>query len=290
MTNWGPLGEDVFNRTYARRKGDRLETWDEMVSRVVEGNLNFVDPQHTEPLEASKLAEHISSMKIIPGGRHLWVTGVPGRQFVMNCHRAGWGKDLADHFVFTCDALMQGGGVGANVSNDYLDQLPAPAGRVELSVVCSPSHQDHESFAHHLVPSPPGGAVLRVLDSREGWCEALRRVFDMAQHGGGKLTVDVSDIRPSGSPIRGFGGTASGPLFLIELLVNTADILNGSVGKQLDSLTVMSLLHEIAKTVIAGNIRRSARLVSKLWSDTTSKTSFPANKLTLKPTTQRTSA
>ena len=69
MTNWGPLGEDVFNRTYARRKGDRLETWDEMVSRVVEGNLNFVDPQHTEALEASRLAEHISSMKMMK-----WIT------------------------------------------------------------------------------------------------------------------------------------------------------------------------------------------------------------------------
>ena len=268
MTPWGPLGKDIFNRTYARRKEDRTETWTEMVSRVVEGNLNFVDPQHTEPLEASNLAEHINSMKILPAGRHLWVTGVPGRQFVMNCHRAGWGKDLADHFTFTCDQLMQGGGVGCNVSNDYLDALPAPAGRVELSVVCSPSHLDHESFAHRLVSSPPGGAVLRVLDSREGWVEALGRVYDMAQHGGGNLTVDVSDVRPYGSPIRGFGGTASGPLGLIELLVATADILNGSVGKQLDSLTVMALLHEIAKCVVAGNIRRSARLVSKRWSDT----------------------
>ena len=150
MTPWGPLGQTIFNRTYARPKGDGSETWTEMVHRVVEGNLNLVDPQHIDALEASQLAEHISSMKVLPAGRHLWVTGVPGRQFVMNCHRAGWGEHLANHFTFSFDELMKGGGVGANYSNEYLEQLPAPAGQVELSLMCSPSHQDHGSFAHHL--------------------------------------------------------------------------------------------------------------------------------------------
>ena len=74
--NWGPLGETVFNRTYSRPKGDRFETWTEMVNRVVEGNLSLVDPKFIEPLEASRLAALIHSMKVMPGGRHLWVSGV----------------------------------------------------------------------------------------------------------------------------------------------------------------------------------------------------------------------
>ena len=267
MTPWGPLGKTIFNRTYARPKGDSSETWTEMVHRVVEGNLSFVDPQHIDALEASQLAEHISSMKILPAGRHLWVTGVPGRQFVMNCHRAGWGEHLADHFCFTFDELMKGGGVGANYSNEYLDQLPAPAGQVELAVVCSPSHPDHGSFAHHLNNSPSGGAVFTVPDSRQGWIASLRQLLTLAESGGGQLTIDVSHVRPRGSIIEGFGGIASGPGPLIDLLIEATKILNSSVGESLTSLDAMALDHAVASCVVSGNVRRSARMSIKHWAD-----------------------
>ena len=37
---WGPTGELVYNRTYARTKPDgSKETWPETVERVVDGNL-----------------------------------------------------------------------------------------------------------------------------------------------------------------------------------------------------------------------------------------------------------
>ena len=35
---WGPLGEMVFNRTYARKIGDGKENWFETIERVVRGN------------------------------------------------------------------------------------------------------------------------------------------------------------------------------------------------------------------------------------------------------------
>ncbi len=267
MPSWGPLGQQVFDRTYSRPTDGGSETWQDTVHRVVEGNLDLVDPQHTEPLEASQLAHHFSNFSALPAGRHLWVSGVPGRQFLFNCHRSGFGPELADHFCFTFDELMKGGGVGSNYSNSYLESLPSPTGRVELSVVVTPSHPDRDEFAQHLVPSLPGAVVFEVPDTRQGWVQALRQVITLSQDGGGNITIDVSKVRPRGAPILGFGGTASGPGPLVQMLVNCADILNDCVGLDLSSLDVMAIDHAIASCVVAGNVRRSARMSIKHWND-----------------------
>ncbi len=263
---WGPNGEAVFSRTYARPKGDRSETWAECVHRVVEGNISLVDPQHLAPVETSHLGQAIHEMGLLPAGRHLWSSNADNpRQYLMNCHRAGWGPDLADHFCFTFDMTMVGGGVGANFSNSYLEQLPMPAGWVELHVVCSLVHPDREEFAQHLDPSLPDAAVAvhHVEDSREGWVDALRQVLNLAQHGGGKLVIDVSEVRPRGSLIAGFGGVASGPGPLVELLTSATDIVNDCVGRELTSLDCMAIDHAIASCVVAGGVRRSARMSQK---------------------------
>ena len=269
MTNWGPLGQTVFERTYSRRKPDGTsETWDDTVARVVHGNLALVDAAHHLENEAERLTELISHFSVLPGGRHLWVSGVPGRQFLYNCHRAGWGEHLADHFTFMFSELMKGGGVGANYSTSYLAQLPAPAGPVELAVVCAATHDDSDEVAP-LLSSPTAGAVVyEVDDSREGWVDSLRLVLDTAETGGGQVAIDVSDIRPRGSIIRGFGGTASGPAPLIEMLRGVTEIINRCAGSPLSSLDAMDLDHAIARCVVAGNVRRSARMSIKHWADT----------------------
>ena len=94
MPSWGPLGQQVFNRTYSRPTAEGSESWQQTVSRVVEGNLDLVDAQHIEPLEATNLARHFENFSALPAGRHLWVSGVPGRQFLFNCHTAGWDLDF----------------------------------------------------------------------------------------------------------------------------------------------------------------------------------------------------
>jgi adenosylcobalamin-dependent ribonucleoside-triphosphate reductase len=87
---WGSNGEDVYRRTYQRTKSNgEHETWLDTVTRVVDGNLALVDPKHTEPGERETLIDHIYNFKLIPAGRHLWASGVKGRQYLFNCFRAG---------------------------------------------------------------------------------------------------------------------------------------------------------------------------------------------------------
>ena len=104
---WGPTGKIVYQRTYSRPKPDgEPETWEETVQRVVDGNIKLVDAKYIEPDERSALVRLMESFKVLPGGRHLWASGVPGRQFLFNCHVAGWTDKLAEHFDFTFMRLM----------------------------------------------------------------------------------------------------------------------------------------------------------------------------------------
>ena len=272
MPTWGPLGRDVFDRTYARRRpdGDR-ETWEQTTERVVDGNVALVGPEFVEPGEVEAFKAHLTEFALLPGGRHLWVSGVPGRQFLFNCHRAGWGHHLADHFTFTFNELMKGGGVGANYSTEYLRELPPVSGEVEFRAVCATPHPDLHEFAHRL-GSPParGGAVYTVPDTREGWVGAIDALITLSEAGGGTFTVDVSNVRPRGSIIKGFGGTASGPGPLVEMLHNTAQVLTETARRpdsHLTSLDAMALDHAVASCVVAGNVRRSARMSIKHWAD-----------------------
>lgn len=59
--------------------------------------------------------------------------------------------------------------------------------------------------------------LLRVHDSREGWSELLSKA-SMALMSGAGIGVDYSDIRHEGARIRKTGGTATGPIALMQIL------------------------------------------------------------------------
>src|SRR5690606_17271371 len=144
---WGPTGQVVYERTYSRTKPDGTrETWPETVRRVVDGNLALM-PDHQQPGEREDLIRLMTEFKILPAGRHLWMTGVPGRQYLFICHVVGWAEYLIDLFAFSFLRLAEGGGVGSNSSNRYLDEYPEIRGWPqsspdEVHIVCDPSHPD----------------------------------------------------------------------------------------------------------------------------------------------------
>lgn len=267
---FGPIGREVFQRTYSRTKHDGTqETWEDTVLRVVDGNLNLVPKQFHEPGEREKLIQLIHKMDMLPAGRHLWVSGVPGRQFLANCHSSGHKRDLS-HFTFTFDELMKGGGVGSNYSNRYINIYPPIFTKVDLHVVCDPSHPNVGEFSSHLSKDFKHYELSRytVDDSREGWCDALKLLLQAAWDGrSGSLVLDVSMVRAKGAPLKSFGGISSGPGPLVLMLHSIAKILNAKVGKKLTSMDFMAINHEIANCVVSGNVRRSARMSIKHWND-----------------------
>ncbi|MBN3584920.1 hypothetical protein JYB64_21210, partial [Algoriphagus aestuarii] len=202
--NWGPTGQLVYERTYSRTKANgEKETWPETVERVVNGNMALVDSRYHMEGEREALVSAMRDFKILPAGRHLWASGVEGRQYLFNCHVSGWGEQITDHFEFTFMRLMEGGGVGSNYSNRFLEQYPKVQGNVTLKFLVREDHPDVEKLRAEGVKIGDSSAnALYVEDSREGWADALVTLIRTHYEDGPERTLifDVSNVREEGAP------------------------------------------------------------------------------------------
>lgn len=90
------------------------------------------------------------------------------------------------------------------------------------------------------IPQLTNCFLFRVEDSREGWSELLYKHMMSLATGGGCGTF-YGDVRGKGTPIKRFGGTASGPVSL------------------------MFMINEVARHVLAGGKRRSALWAGLPW-------------------------
>ncbi|GGN40019.1 adenosylcobalamin-dependent ribonucleoside-triphosphate reductase [Actinoplanes campanulatus] len=285
---FGPSGAVVFSRTYARDlpNGEK-ETWPQVVQRVAEGNLALVHgPRPTWSAKVEKEFERLHHfmlrMAIIPGGRHLYATGVKGREFLFNCHVAPWPAKISGHFDFVLNRLAEGGGVGANYSTRFLAQYGAPRRQLQVHVVCDPSHPDYQEMldAGLLSTEYSSGWMgsFDVDDSRQGWADAVTDLVDTFFTDDAVLhqnrVFDVSRVRWKGARLKTFGGVASGPAPLAQMLISITRILNASYFSAardlsfcIQPLDAMEIDHALAECVIAGGKRRSARMSGLHWKD-----------------------
>lgn len=277
MTNFGPTGQLVYDRTYSRVKPDgSKETWPETVERVVNGNLALVDERYQLPNEQQDLIDMLLDFKILPAGRHLWASGVKNAEHLFNCWVAGWTDNPADHFSFTFMRLMEGGGVGASYSNSNLTKYGPVQHFLEVEIVCDKDHPDYQTLSDAGVLSTRYDAdwsgAFPVEDSREGWAAALSDLIETHYRDGVvhfNRVYDVSRVRHAGAKLKTFGGTASGPLPLAQMLTEVCKIMSNVAitSGMLDGISAMEIDHAIAQCVVAGGVRRSARMAMMHWAD-----------------------
>jgi ribonucleoside-triphosphate reductase (thioredoxin) len=274
--NWGPTGEAVYNRTYSRQKDDgKFETWQDTVDRVVKGNLSLAYGDTSTWSkevwqEAALLERYMDEFKIIPAGRQLWATGVPGRQYLFNCHVSGWGEKFSDHFAFTFMRLVEGGGVGANYSTRLFEHYGCPVKSVNVRITCSQSHPDFGKLESLLADDGRHyGMSYYVDDTREGWSRALTYLIDTSMSGQADvIEFNVSGIRPEGSPLVSSGGTAAGPAPLANMLLDVGNVLNRACKQgYFTPVDIMEIDHYISVGAVAGGKRRSARMSVCHWND-----------------------
>ncbi|MFX1599620.1 MAG: ATP cone domain-containing protein [Promethearchaeota archaeon] len=251
--DWGPLGYITYKRTYARiiEEENRKEEFWETIRRVVEGCFS-IQKEHCIKLslpwddeKAQKSAqimfEKIWNFKFLPPGRGLWMMGTEfiarhGSMSLNNCGFAST-KDInlkhSKAFEFVMDALMLGVGVGFDTKG---------AGKI-------------------MIQKPKDGHFeFQIPDSREGWVESLKLILEAYFLGKQVPKFDFSLIRPAGEPIRGFGGVASGPGPLEEMLKEIQKILISRINQKITSVDIVDIMNHIGKCVVAGNVRRSAEI------------------------------
>ena len=220
--NWGPIGKEVFERTYARNLdvftetgelfGTRIESWAETVKRVVLGSLSYTSRDLWLDEEDLDLFDLIYNFRALPAGRHLWVTGTSASTFSKNCFASGFGARTSSHFTFLASRLLEGGGVGSNYSSDLLSVTQPITGTLRLLFALDESHADYKRVVAAAgerlnTRVPVGAGRIVVEDSREGWVDTWTRVIDLTAETIGKTTmvVDLNAVRPYGALLKTFG-------------------------------------------------------------------------------------
>ena len=179
-------------------------------------------------------------------GRFLWQLGTKtvdrlGLPSLQNCAFTVVDEPVRP-FTWAFEMLMLGSGVGFNIQREHVYQLPKIKRKVKV------------------VRSDVNDADFIVPDSREGWVELLKRVLEASFVTGEGFTFATHLIRSKGSPIKGFGGTASGPQDLVWGMEQINIVLNSRSGKRLRPIDCLDIMNIIGKIVVAGNVRRSAQI------------------------------
>jgi adenosylcobalamin-dependent ribonucleoside-triphosphate reductase len=302
------MGVAVARRTVFRADDD--DCFGRVADRVAAGNMALLGdaPSDLDRLEQARLRNAIATGALLTSGRHLQHgdAGQPARNMEVftNCATA-----IASFAKFYL--LLNGSGVGRAYDDALMaiDWADAPS----LLLYLSPYHPDYphsaealcrfgidlgllpwgttpdsadlaivETFiAHELVhdpaTAPPNAITHRVADSREGWAKAVEVLEAMTfrRERTRSLLLDLSDIRPSGSPIRGMQGRpASGPVSLLRAFLNIRrQVIEPSRRRDPTSETLQpweqALLidHHLSVEVQVGGARRAARMATKSWRD-----------------------
>lgn len=254
-TPWSSIGYITYKRTYARRLEEAnpesaTEEFQDTVSRVVSAANDQLGCNFTED-EQQRLAKYMLQLKGTVAGRFLWQMGTDtvsrlGLSSLQNCAFRVIDKPV-EPFTWAMDLLMLGSGVGYNIQKHNVEKLPP----VNSDFKC-PVRSDTPD-ADYIVP-----------DSREGWVSLLGKTLKAAflAHKTGKQTFTYSTqlIRSKGAPIKGFGGTASGPEDLVWGINEIGKILEKRAGKKLRPVDCLDIMNIIGAVVVAGNVRRSAQI------------------------------
>jgi ribonucleoside-triphosphate reductase len=225
MKNSRLLSDIAFYRTYSAVKPDGYkESWGEVCDRYEQ----FMIECYPNLSNNIKFAVNFMRKKEVVGSMRMMQFAGPTLHKenlrAYNCSAANITtfKDIKDALYI----LMCGTGYGYSVKREHTEQLP---------VIAAGESREY-----------------LVLDSKEGWAEAVGALLENPQ-----TVFDYSLVRPAGSNVSS-GGTASGPEPLARSLEAVRGILKGAVGRKLRPAEVSDVLCHLADCVVVGGVRRSA--------------------------------
>ena len=225
----------IYIRTYSRwvEELKRREYWEETVNRYKDFFVERIPRSHQN--DFIDICSSIQNLEVMPSMRALWTAGKAlDRENIAGFNCAATPIDSIKAFSELLYILLNGTGGGFSVERQYINKLPEIPNSLEKT-------EESIIFA----------------DSKLGWAEGFHK-YIKGLFSGIIYTYDLSKIRPKGSRLKTFGGRASGPEVLEELLLFTKNIISEAAGRKLNSLEVHDICCKIASIVVVGGVRRSA--------------------------------
>lgn len=260
-----PAANPVFYRTYSRKTPNGRESWQQVSERNLDGLriLGGLDLAEVEMIRRMQQRQ-----KSLPSGRWLWIGGTAWIEKPENFSGAYncTSTNLVDWQAFglMMDLAMMGCGTGAIIEPRLIERLPTVRNSITIKSVSDIGVTSPAAREDHTSHSISGQSVLiKVGDTRRGWVDSYQLLLELCSNESFdpalpiEISVDLSDVRPVGETLKGFGGMAN-PVKLKDLYIRVAQILNRANGRKLTSVECCLLIDEAAVTIVAGNIRRSA--------------------------------
>jgi ribonucleotide reductase class II len=258
-----PAANPVFYRTYSRKTAQGRESWHQVAERNL-GGLRRLG--HLNDDEVGLLRRMQQQQKALPSGRWLWIGGTDwieqsenfsGAYNCTSTNLVDW-----DAFGLMMDLAMMGCGTGAIIEPRLIERLPVVRNRLVIESVTNIGSTPADQRQQDTTTTIAGHHVsIKVGDTRRGWVASYQQLLNLCSDerfdGDIHIAVDLSDVRPVGETLKGFGGMAN-PVKLKDLYPRVAQILAKAIGRQLTSVECCLLIDEAAVTIVAGNIRRSA--------------------------------
>lgn len=220
---------------YARYSDElkRRETWEETVDRYIDFFKDRVKNKTKVPFD--EIREAILNLEIMPSMRALMTAGAAlDKDNVAGYNCSYLPIDSPKAFDELMYISMCGTGVGYSVESRYVNKLPEVP------------DEFHET-----------DTTIVFADSKLGWASGYREFISLLYSG--KIPKwDVSKLRPEGARLKTFGGRASGPGPLVDLLNFTLNVFTKAKGRKLNTLEAHDIVCKIADIVVSGGVRRSA--------------------------------
>jgi ribonucleotide reductase, class II len=256
-----PTANPVFFRTYSRFTATGRETWQEVCTRTLKGLVKLGKLTDAEVDIIDRMQRQVKAM---PSGRWLWVGGSEWLEQPQNFSGAYncTSTNVCDWaaFALMMDLAMMGCGTGAILEPDLIGKLPIVKNQLNVKITSEIGGVPIANRQELSTVEISGDrATIRVGDSRQGWVNSYKILLELSSDdrfdGAVNVSIDLSNVRPAGEQLKGFGGMAN-PVRLPELYGRCAGILNKANGRQLNSVECCLLIDEAAVTIVAGNIRR----------------------------------
>ena len=216
----------------------RRETWPETVGRYFDffqDHVKETTGYNIKKAEREELEEGVLSLQVMPSMRCMMSAGdALKRENIAGYNCSYVAIDTPRSFDEILYILMNGTGVGFSVERQYVSQMPT----IE------------EEFH-------PTETTIVVPDSKLGWAKSLKELISLL-YNGQVPQWDLSKVRPAGSPLKTFGGRASGPEPLNALFLFCCKVFQDAKGRKLSSLECHDVVCKIAEVVVVGGVRRSA--------------------------------
>ena len=216
----------------------RRETWDETVDRYFEFFTEWLEEKHEYKLENGErvdLENAVKELKVMPSMRCLMTAGPALKKENVAGYNCSYVKvDNQRSFDEILYVLMNGTGVGFSVEEEYTNQLP----------VIPDELYDTDT-------------TIIVADSKLGWAKAFKELISLL-YGGHIPKWDISKVRAAGTPLKTFGGRASGPQPLEDLFTFTINTFRNATGRKLKQIECHDIVCKTAEIVVVGGVRRSA--------------------------------